>query len=74
MPKYQHDIINNSQFGRCKLFGNVDIIIGDVYYSKASLARQFNHLCCENAIHIANHKIILTNMKKVSILSNCSLL
>lgn len=47
-----NDILNNS-YAKCKLFGRIDMVSGEVHYSKASLCRQIDNLCGKNARHFA---------------------
>jgi len=39
----------NSLLGRCKMFGDVDLITGDISYNTASLCRKYDHFCGKNA-------------------------
>ena len=52
MPNYSFDdTSNNSMYGRCDVFGKINLVTGNKTYYIASLCREFNHLCGEKAIH-----------------------
>jgi len=46
-----NDISNNSMYGKCDVFGKINLVTGEKKYYTASLCREYNNLCGEKAIN-----------------------
>lgn len=45
--RWPDEISNNSQLGKCKLFGKLDVVTGDIIYDYAYSVRNDKGLCGE---------------------------